>query len=65
MAEKIEAPVTGTEIDPTDPVGSLKSLLYGGFGVAIMFTVVAMGKWMYNNLIAQNTPDEVGEVEVL
>lgn len=63
MASKIEAPVTGTEVDVTDPLGSGKNIVYGVLGIALLFAMMAGGQTVYN-YFAQNTPDQVAPVEV-
>lgn len=63
MANKIEAPITGTEVDPSDPAGSARNVLFGIVGTALALAIFAGGQTVYN-YIAQSTPDAVQPVEV-
>lgn len=63
MAAKVEAPVTGTEVDVSDPIGSGRSVLMGVLGVALMIGIARGGQRVYN-MIARNTPNAIPEAEV-
>jgi hypothetical protein len=63
MANKITAPFTETEVDPSDPAGSAKNVMYGIGGVALALAIFAGGQSLYN-WIANSTPDAVQPVEM-
>lgn len=65
MASKIDIPGSGQTVDLSSPVDGLK-----GFGMATLAFMLAAaagsaGVWLYNNVVAANTPDQIGKVEVL
>lgn len=64
MATKVEIPVVGEDVDPTDPAGTIRTVVMSSVGVAIMFGVFALGQWLWNQ-VAGNTPDVAQEVEVI
>ena len=40
---EVEAPITGTEIDTSDPIGSLKNVVYGVLGIGLFIMLVNYG----------------------
>ena len=63
MAKEIEAPVTGTTVNPSDPMGSLQNVAMGVLGVILAFIIFALGRTGFN-FIADSTPDAVDNVEM-
>lgn len=63
MADKVEAPIVGGEVDPSDPVGSFGSIAMAVAGLLLGGVVVATAAWLWNQL-ATRTPDVVPEVEI-
>jgi len=63
MANQIEAPVTGTKVDPSNPGKSAKNVIYGIAGVSLALAIFAGGQSLYN-WVASSTPDAVQPVEV-
>lgn len=64
MATKIDIPVVGESVDPTDPGGSVRTFIMSSIGAMLMFAVFALGQWMWNQ-VANSTPDVAQEVEVI
>lgn len=40
---EVEAPITGTKVDTSDPLGSLKSVVYGVLGIGLFIMMVNYG----------------------
>ena len=55
----VEAPVIGAELDPSDPAGTMQSIVLGVLGVALTFGILAGGQSVYNRFVAGPTGEEV------
>ena len=54
MASKVEAPVIGAEIDPSDPSGTAMNVVLGIVGVAITLVIVVAGQSLFNKFAGQS-----------
>lgn len=45
---KVEIPILGTTVNTSKPADSATNLGFAAIGVALMFSVVAVGKYLYN-----------------
>lgn len=63
MAQTVEAPVVGAELDPDDPSGSVVSIIMAVVGVLLAGGVVAAALAVWN-MLAERTPEEIPEVEI-
>lgn len=45
---EVEAPVTGTEVDTSDPAGSVMSIVAGVLGVGLLTVIVSYGSSLGN-----------------
>jgi len=44
----IPVPVVDENLSTSNPSRSIKTFLLGSAGVAVLFAMIAMGKWLYN-----------------
>jgi len=58
---KVEVPVLGTEIDPSEPAETGRNAAMTVFALVVGGMLVAAAAWLYNE-IASRTPDAVPEV---
>ena len=63
MSEKVKAPIVGGEVDPSDPTGSLTSIVLAIGGLLLGGIIVSAAAYAWNEL-ASRTPDAIPEVEI-
>ncbi len=64
MASKIDVPITGDSVDPTDPVGSLKTVGMLILGFTVLMVAFAFGSDLatnIQNLLADLTGFDAGD----
>ena len=64
MASKVKIPGSGQSIDFGDPLGSLKSFVMAAFAFMLAIAAGVVAEKMYN-AVADNTPDQVNEVDLI
>jgi len=63
MAEKVTAPIVGGEVDPSDPTGSVVSIVMAVGGLLLGGAIVAAAAYAWN-YAADRTGQYIPEVEI-
>lgn len=61
MASKVEIPGTGQDVNLSDPVGSLKSIVMAGFAFMLAILAGVIGQRMFN--VVASTTDATDQVD--
>lgn len=64
MASKIDIPGTDNSVDPTDPMGALKTIALTVIGFMIAAGAASAGVKLWNQ-VAKNTPDQFQQVDLI
>lgn len=62
MASKVEIPGTDQNVNLSDPVGSVKSLIMAGFAFMLAIVAGVLGQRMYNLVASSTSVEEVDKI---
>lgn len=62
MATEVDIPGTDQDVDLSDPVGSVKSLLMAGFAFMLAIVAGVLGQRMYNLVANSTSVEEVDKI---